>query len=91
MEKGAGGGRASLITTSLHPSLSPSPLSPCPAPRPSFHEQSAAIVYSKAGGALASFSPSPTSLLAGDALGSASLLTFFLWWALAHNFCHLYS
>lgn len=53
--------------------------------------QSAAIVYSKAGGVPAAFSPSPISLLVGEALGSGALLTFFLWWALAHNFCHLYS
>ena len=48
-------------------------------------------MYSKAAGKPAAFSPSPASLLAGEALGSAALLTFFLWWALAHNFCHLYS
>ena len=73
-----------LSTFSIHPSSL------------SFHfsilSQSAAIVYSKANGApLTSFTSSPLALLAGDALSSASLLTFFLWWALAHNYCHLYS
>lgn len=51
---------------------------------------SAAIIHAKAGGNPAAFSDSPTSLLIGDALGSSALLTFFLWWALSHNFCHLF-
>jgi hypothetical protein len=54
------------------------------------HFQSAAIVYAKAGGAPAAFSDSPASLLVGEALGSSALLTFFLWWALSHNYLHLF-
>lgn len=52
--------------------------------------QSAAIIYTKAGGVPSAFSDSPTSLLVGEALGSSALLTFFLWWALSHNYLHLF-
>ena len=52
--------------------------------------QAAAVLYAKAVGAPSAFAPSATSLLAGEAAGSTALLTFVLFWTLAHNWVHLF-
>jgi hypothetical protein len=48
------------------------------------------VLYIKAGRAPSLCSPTPLSLLLGEAVGSAALLTFVLCWALTHNFVHLF-
>lgn len=48
------------------------------------------MLYAKAGGAPAAYAPSSLSLLAGEAAGSTALLTFVLFWTLAHNWVHLF-
>lgn len=52
--------------------------------------QAAAVLYAKAGGAPSAYAASATSLLAGEAAGSTALLTFVLFWTLAHNWVHLF-
>jgi len=59
-------------------------------PLPPFPPQAAAVLYAKAGGAPADYAPSALSLLAGEAAGSTALLTFVLFWTLAHNWVHLF-
>ena len=59
-------------------------------PLPPVPPQAAAVLYAKAGGAPADYAPSALSLLAGEAAGSTALLTFVLFWTLAHNWVHLF-
>jgi len=61
-----------------------------PRPSPPLPPQAAAVLYAKAGGAPADYAPSALSLLAGEAAGSTALLTFVLFWTLAHNWVHLF-
>ena len=50
----------------------------------------ASALWAKCAGEPEAFSLSKIGLLAGESLGSTSLLTFILFWSLAHNYVHLF-
>ena len=50
----------------------------------------ASALWAKSGGRPEDFALSKVGLLVGESLGSTSLLTFILFWSLAHNYVHLF-
>lgn len=50
----------------------------------------ASALWAKSAGRPEDFSLSKIGLLVGESLGSTSLLTFILFWSLAHNYVHLF-
>ena len=50
----------------------------------------ASALWAKSGGRPEDFALSKVGLLVGESLGSTSLLTFILFWSLAHNSVHLF-
>jgi len=50
----------------------------------------ASALWLKSGGKPEEFALSKVGLLVGESLGSTSLLTFILFWSLAHNYVHLF-
>ena len=50
----------------------------------------ASALWAKSAGKPEDFALSKVGLLVGESLGSTSLLTFILFWSLAHNYVHLF-
>jgi hypothetical protein len=50
----------------------------------------ASALWAKTAGEPEAFALSKVGLLVGESLGSTSLLTFILFWSLAHNYVHLF-
>lgn len=50
----------------------------------------ASALWLKSAGKPEEFALSKVGLLVGESLGSTSLLTFILFWSLAHNYVHLF-